>query len=175
MVENRLDLHLALESELPRLRRFAWSLTAHREDADDLTQRVVERLLIKGVPADVDLRRWAYRVCKNIWVDEIRYRDVRRRLAPEVAREEMIDGEAEMVGLLDAEKVVKAVAELSDPQRLCLSLVTVEGMSYADAANEMGVATGTVMSRLNRARENLKSLLNMGEATVSDKSQGQMP
>ena len=57
---------------LPALRRYAWSMTHSVHDADDLLQATVERLLRKGVPDGADLTRWAFTVCRNLWIDEYR-------------------------------------------------------------------------------------------------------
>ena len=61
------------------LRTFCLSLTGNPADADDLLQVTVERVLQKGMPADAHAAKWAYRVCKNAWVDEVRSRGVRQR------------------------------------------------------------------------------------------------
>ena len=62
---------------LPRLRRYAYALTGVRHDADDLLQATLERLLVKGVPEAVEVDKWSFRVCRNMWIDEIRARRVR--------------------------------------------------------------------------------------------------
>lgn len=67
-------IHLA-----PMLRRFAYSLTGSAPDADDLLQNTLERLLSRDIPADVELAKWAFRVCRNIWIDEYRARKIRQR------------------------------------------------------------------------------------------------
>ncbi|GIR72400.1 MAG: hypothetical protein CM15mP74_36510 [Halieaceae bacterium] len=70
-----------LIEELPRLKRFCLSLTSDPSDADDLLQITVERLLEKGMPHDAHVAKWSHRVCRNLWIDEIRSRDVRNRYA----------------------------------------------------------------------------------------------
>ena len=77
----------ALMAELGGLRRFCYSLTGNAADADDLLQATVEKLLNKGMPEDAHPAKWAYRVCKNVWIDEIRAREVRQRHAGSVAEE----------------------------------------------------------------------------------------
>ena len=68
----------ALLAELGGLRKFCISLTGTVADGDDLLQATVERVLEKGMPEDAHVAKWAYRVCKNAWIDEIRARDGRR-------------------------------------------------------------------------------------------------
>ncbi|HXI87318.1 MAG TPA: sigma-70 family RNA polymerase sigma factor [Parvularculaceae bacterium] len=147
---------------LPQLRRFAFALTGVREDADDLLQATAERLLERGAPADADLGKWAFRVCKNIWIDEIRARQVRRAAAQsgKLAGDENLDGERLAIERLTVSKVNKAFAELSEDQRAALSLVAVEGLSYAEAAEALGSPIGTVMSRISRARQALAEALS---------------
>ncbi|GAA6204658.1 hypothetical protein NBRC116600_14550 [Thalassotalea sp. SU-HH00458] len=63
---------------IPMIRRFAYSLTGNHHDADDLLQNTIERILTKGVPEDVELTKWMFRVCRNLWIDEYRSRQVRQ-------------------------------------------------------------------------------------------------
>lgn len=146
----------ALMAELGGLRRYCYSLTGNAADADDLLQTTVEKLLQKGMPEDAHPAKWSYRVCKNVWIDELRARSVRQRY-PALAdaddeshsTEEVAGGEREL------ETVSAALEKLPDEQRLTLTLVTVEGKTYAEAAEILEVPVGTVMSRIARARKNL--------------------
>ncbi|OGT59334.1 MAG: RNA polymerase subunit sigma-70 [Gammaproteobacteria bacterium RIFCSPHIGHO2_12_FULL_63_22] len=145
---------------LPDIRRFAYALTGARADADDLLQATVERILEKGAPADADMRKWSYRVAKNIWIDEIRSRRVRTRAVSEgkVEINDRLDGERVVLGAISLAEVNRAMERLPDDQRAALSLVAVEGLSYADAAQALDVPIGTVMSRIARARAALADL-----------------
>ncbi|AQA19384.1 RNA polymerase subunit sigma-70 [Halioglobus japonicus] len=146
----------ALMAELGGLRRFCYSLTGNAADADDLLQGTVEKLLSKGIPEDAHTAKWSYRVCKNVWIDELRSREVRQRY-PSIADEEedarSTEAVAEGEQALDA--VSRALEQLPEDQRLALTLVTVEGKSYAEAAEILEVPVGTIMSRIARARKNL--------------------
>jgi RNA polymerase sigma-70 factor (ECF subfamily) len=147
----------ALLEELGGLRRFCYSLTGSAADADDLLQTTVEKLLNKGMPEDAHTAKWAYRVCKNVWIDELRSREVRQRYPTSMAEEfeqspsaeDIASGERQMAAVL------AALDELPAEQRLALSLVAVEGKTYAEAAEIMEVPVGTIMSRISRARKNL--------------------
>ncbi len=147
----------ALISILPRLRRFAISLTGDRADGDDLLQKVVERLLARQVPDDVDLLKWSFRVCRNIWIDEIRSRAVRTHVAVDDVSHQLRgdDGEASAMARLTLRDVQKAMEALPDDQRLALVLVAIEGLSYAQTAETLDVPIGTIMSRVARARKSL--------------------
>jgi RNA polymerase sigma-70 factor (ECF subfamily) len=148
-----------LMEELTGLKRFCLSLTGAEADADDLLQTTVERLLHRGVPEDAHMARWAYRVCKNLWIDEIRARDVRQRHAVATAQGEAMEAmpSAETLSATQREldAVYEALGALPEEQRMALVLVAVEGKSYAEAAEILEVPIGTIMSRIARARKQL--------------------
>lgn len=157
----------AMLEVLPALRRFCLSLVGNGADADDLLQATVERVLSKGMPADAHPSKWMFRVCKNLWIDELRFKEVRTRMAPMVADNE--SGTVSLEQQADAEvrvqRVQRALERLPDEQRLALSLVAIEGMAYAEAAEILEVPVGTIMSRVARARHALVKLVggNGGE------------
>jgi len=153
-IEDERRRRQALLEALPRLRRFARSLVGNRHDADDLVQATVERALERGMPEEQDVLRWSFRVCKNLWIDELRARSVRTAAArePELADEPTVSGEAVAVGELALREVERAMATLPEEQRVVLSLVAVEGLSYRETAEVLETPIGTVMSRLSRAR-----------------------
>lgn len=154
-----------LVEQLAMLRKFAWSLTGDKADADDLVQALAEKVLLKGLPAQVNPAPWLLKMCKNLWIDEIRARKVRRTDLNENRTETIaFDGEAKMINQLSKEQVMSAMAGLSDSHRSVLALVTQGGLSYAEAAELEGVPVGTIMSRIARARQNLSSILNTGSA-----------
>lgn len=138
---------------LPAIRRFAYSLTGSAADADDLLQNTVERLLTRRIPEDVELLKWAFRVCRNLWIDEYRSRKLRQPASDTGHLEEgMIDGEAEIHNQITVREVDAAMATLPDEQRAVLALVAVQGMAYKEVAETLQIPMGTVMSRLARAR-----------------------
>ncbi|MEQ8802955.1 MAG: sigma-70 family RNA polymerase sigma factor [Haliea sp.] len=146
-----------LLAELGSLRRFCRSLSGSAADADDLLLVTVERVLEKGMPADADAVKWAYRVCKNAWIDELRSRDVRQRYPQQMAWDsnEAPSAEESAGHERALEMVAAALEELPPEQRLALTLVAVEGKSYAEAADILEVPVGTIMSRIARARAQL--------------------
>lgn len=149
----------ALMAELGGLRRFCYSLTGSAADADDLLQATVEKLLHKGMPEDAHAAKWSYRVCKNVWIDEVRSRDVRSRYPLSVVDDDVSHSTEEIVeGERDLDALSVALDQLPPEQRLALSLVAIEGKSYAEAAEIMEVPVGTIMSRIARARKNLLQL-----------------
>jgi len=153
---------------IPMIRRFAYSLTGSAADADDLLQNTIERLLSKGVPADVEMAKWAFRVCRNIWIDEYRARKIRQQAAHEPELEEpCVDGENIIYNTITLTQVNTAMNQLPDDQRSILALVAVQGMSYKEVAETLSIPIGTVMSRVARARVALSQFLNTSPAEIS--------
>src|SRR5580658_3131222 len=144
---------------LPRLRRFARALAGNPNDADDLVQIAIERALAKSeqLRAGAPLAGWLFGILRNAWIDEARARARRQRVfAPEELGEQVADPHSARVEILP---VQQAMERLSDEHREVISLVLIEGLSYREAADIIGVAVGTVTSRLARGREALQTLL----------------
>ena len=141
---------------LPRLRRFALSLTANRADADDLVQDTVERALrhLHQWQRGTKLDSWMFRIAQNLWIDQKRARRVREIVVddPEAAAAAAVDGARDAESKLVFADMVRAFAELPEDQRVVTALVLVDGMSYREAADVLNVPIGTVTSRLARAR-----------------------
>jgi len=148
---------------LPAIRRFAWSLTHSVHDADDLLQATVERLLSKGVPDDVDVGKWAFTVCRNLWIDEYRSRKIRQTVDvdPDLADAGQIDGETDIHAQMELKQVMTAMKQLPKDQQIVLSMVSIQGLSYQNVAEAMDIPLGTVMSRIARARGKLCELLQV--------------
>jgi RNA polymerase sigma-70 factor (ECF subfamily) len=151
---------------LPRLRRFALSLTRSGPDADDLLQDACTTALQKWHQYDPaqPLDRWMFRVVRNLWISEIRKRKVRQgegqidaQDAPELRVESNADER------LEAKQVRGKVNDLHPDLAQPLMLVCAEGYSYREASDLLGIPIGTVMSRIHRARKLLVSSLQEGE------------
>lgn len=150
-----------IASLLPRMRRFARSLTYHREDADDLVQIAMERALGRSeqYTPGTRLDSWMFRIIKNAWIDEVRSRARRDELfAPEEAGEQVGDDFAQAHQQRLA--IQKAVGLLSEEHRLVVGLVLVDGLGYKEAAEVLEIPIGTLTSRLARARESLQQILS---------------
>ena len=122
---------------LPRLRRFARGLTGSAVEADDLVQAACERALAREHQFQEGTRfdSWMFRIVQTIWIDQIRARDVRKEDG-EIAEDRL--GSDEPVRRVEARlalsEVRRAVDRLPPDQRAALMLVTVEGLSYKEAA-----------------------------------------
>lgn len=155
---NKTSLKKEILANLPSLRRYAYSLTGNQHDADDLLQEVVEKLLDRPIPPDVEMKVWAFKVCKNRWIDTIRTRNVRNNAIAtgELEQDDYFDGEKSIVNKLTFNQVIMMMNTLTDDLKATLSLVAIEGFSYAEVASILDVPIGTVMSRVSRARSILK-------------------
>jgi RNA polymerase sigma-70 factor (ECF subfamily) len=143
---------------LPRLRRFATSLTGNLSDADDLVQDTVERALknLHRWQEGTRLDSWMYRIAQNLWIDNVRSRRLRPTVdgdPPETAV--AFDGARAMEAKLTFADTCRALAALPEEQRVVVALVLIEGQSYREAADILDLPMGTVTSRLARAREAL--------------------
>jgi RNA polymerase sigma factor (sigma-70 family) len=156
-----------LAALLPRMRRFARSITYHREDADDLVQVAMERALGRSeqYTEGTRLDSWLFRIIRNAWIDEVRSRMRRDQVfAPEEDGEHVGDDAAEAQQQRMA--VQKAMSLLSEEHRMVIGLVLVDGLPYKEAAEVLGIPMGTLTSRLARARDALQKLLSDESRTV---------
>ena len=143
---------------LPRLRRFARSLTRSMSEADDLVQEACVKALARADQWDASqpLDRWVFRIARNHWISELRKTSVRVGEGQVPAEESselttMETGEARVAVGEIAGRIAALPPELSS----ILLTVSVEGYSYAEAAELFEIPIGTVMSRIHRARKTL--------------------
>jgi RNA polymerase sigma-70 factor (ECF subfamily) len=166
------DLTDRIIALLPRLRRFALTLTRHQDDGDDLVQACVERALARldSWKEDTRLDSWMFKIMQNLWIDQVRARRTRGVEASEAELAELpgADGRTVVETRLALQATLNAAMQLPEEQRAVLLLVVVEGFSYKDAASVLGVPVGTVMSRLSRARLALEGkVMGGGPAPIS--------
>ena len=161
MNDTGLDWASEIALLMPRLRRFARTVTRNPEDADDLVQVGLERALSKREQWQEGTRldSWIFKIMRNAWIDEVRAR-IRRSevLAPEEAGEHV--GVDSMSDHIDAMAVKDAMSKLNEDQRMAVGLVLVEGMPYKEAAEVLDIPIGTLTSRLARGREALMAMLS---------------
>ncbi len=151
--------------------RFALSLTRDRTDADDLVQDTYLNAFRYWDSFGVgkDPRKWLFAICRNLFV---RARLTRGQLIessdgdldamPAVLGHivAMHDGLGALFDRIDVRPAIeRAVDALPEPHRSVLILVDVEGQRYEEAAETLGVAVGTVRSRLFRARREVQRAL----------------
>jgi len=158
------DLAAEIEPHIPALRRYAWALVRNQDAADDLVQDCLERALSRWHlrRRDADPRAWLFTILRNLYLNDLRqkkrrglvvdYQDVDLPAGPDG------DGERSLM-VRDA---LQALNALSEEQRSLLLLIGVEEFSYQQAADLFGVPTGTIMSRLSRARASLRAVIEGG-------------
>ncbi|MDO5613104.1 MAG: sigma-70 family RNA polymerase sigma factor [Paracoccus sp. (in: a-proteobacteria)] len=159
------DFGEELVRHLPSLRRFGLSLSRRADVADDLVQITVERAISNAARFDRSTRMqpWLFRIMRNAFIDMTR----RARTAgtgidvhetPEALPH---DPGAGIEARLMLETAWAAMETLPDEQREILHLICVDELSYAEAAEVLGIPKGTVMSRLSRARQALARKMGM--------------
>jgi RNA polymerase sigma-70 factor, ECF subfamily len=161
-IQDETLLRRQIVSLIPRLRRFALGLARNAQDADDMVQLALERSLTRLHQFEPGSRldSWMFRIVQTTWLDEQR-RASRRRLSDDPsALEEARAPSGYESNVLDLRKDLSAaMAKLNDDQKAIVMLVLVEGQSYEEAGETLGVPVGTVMSRLARARQTLMKSL----------------
>lgn len=141
---------------LPRLRRFARGLTGTSDGADDLVQIACERAVrrIGQWEQGTRLDSWMYRIVQNAFIDERRSEMSRDKHLDVMSRDiqSSMDGEAVAEARVTLDQIRGVVSRLPDEQVSVVLLVCVDGFSYRETAGILNIPTGTVMSRLARAR-----------------------
>ena len=123
---------------LPRLRRFAYSLTGNLEETEDLVQSTCERALTridKWVPG-TSLESWMFRITQNLWKDELKAKKARGPVVNIETVQQPIgpDGRHETEMRLTLNAVTKSIAQLPEDQRVVIALVCIDGLSYKQAS-----------------------------------------
>ncbi len=153
------DASTQLLACIPRLRRYARALIGNRTGADDLVQDTLERGWHKlaSFQQDSNMRAWLFGIMHNMHVDRIR--------KPTLMTEELDDNtpmphvKATQTQGLEIRDMEYALRQLPTEQREILLLVALEEMTYDEVAASLGIPVGTVMSRLSRAREKLRAVM----------------
>lgn len=151
-VEDQFAVHI------PALNRFARTLTGAPERADDLVQDCLERAIRKKSlfrkPANP--RAWLFKIMHNL------HRNQMAQQRPIASAEglELVSEPPRQLAAAELSDVQTAMYLLSKEHQEILMLVAIEGLSYKEAGEILNVQTGTVMSRLARARDHLRALVN---------------
>ena len=146
---------------LSSLHRFALWLTRDPGSADDLVQATVERALgrQRQQREAQSLRAWLFTILYRLFLDGKRRERLHARwLGWFGATPEHVPLAADTERVVMAQADLQAFAALRSEQRALLLLVSVEGLSYKEVAETLGIPIGTVMSRLSRARAALREL-----------------
>lgn len=142
---------------IPDLRRYALALTRSGQEAEDLVQEALARAYDgrRSFRIGSALKPWLMSILHNAHIDRLRARQVRRR--HEAAVEAAYDfAPAAQEDAVHLSEVRRAFLHLPQEQREALHLVGVEGLTYPEAAQVLGIPEGTVLSRVSRARQALR-------------------
>ena len=152
------DINERVIAFIPRLRRFAFSLTGDWDRMDELVQDTCERALSRHQQwkPGTSLESWMCRIAQNLWKDGLKS----KKHITQVSDDSLhfltgIDGRREMEGRLTLKAVMVAISRLPADQRLVIATVCIDGRTYAETAEILEIPIGTVMSRLARARQAL--------------------
>jgi RNA polymerase sigma-70 factor (ECF subfamily) len=158
---------------LPNLFSAALRMTRNPADAEDLVQETYLRAYrgFSGFEEGTNLRAWMYRILTNTFINSYR----KKQREPVTVQEDDLDewylfdklgesgvepsAEAEVIRSMPDEDVQKALEALPEGFRLAVLLADVEGFSYKEIAQILGIPIGTVMSRLHRGRRALEKAL----------------
>lgn len=151
------DLSHQIQEEIPHLRRYAGALTRNRHDMEDLVQDCLERAIARQEQfrPGTDLRRWLFTILRNLHIDS-RRKSARRghHMPVEDWHGETAATESQYYQLRLGE-VEERMRELRPCDRRIVMLSVLSDLSHEGIARRMNVATGTVKSRLSRARRTL--------------------
>ncbi len=158
-----------------KIYNIALRMLGNHEDADDLTQDVLIKIFksLRNFREESSFSTWIYRITKNVCIDELRKRKKEKivSLDEEIELNEgsvKIQVKSDKPGPYEEyEKseigriVTEAISKLSDEHRMVVVLRDIQGFSYEEICRIVGCPKGTVKSRLNRARNELRQLLEM--------------
>lgn len=169
--KNKKNLNKLLEELRPSLIRLATAWSNNSALAEDLVQET----MLKSFKNADQLRdyekfdSWVFSILNNCW------REYLRKEKPTVEIDDVVMGSSNVTELHVnkveiIERVRRAVSLLPNSQRQVVTLVDLQGFSYAEVSEILDIPTGTVMSRLSRARENLKRYLTSLNRDFSGKT-----
>ena len=159
-----------LEAERGRLYRMAYAWSHSSDVADD----VVQEAMIKALPRVANLKNmealdgWLFRILSNCFIDFCRKQrdevDINNTVLVAQDTPETVHRQNEMLAA-----VRSAIANLPFKHRQVLTLVDIESFSYAEVAEIIDAPLGTIMSRLNRARQSLRQTLDEQAGETSNR------
>lgn len=164
------DAHLAaIYREFSgQIHTYAFHLLGNQEDADDVTQEVFIRAYARlgQLREQASLRSWLYRIATNLCMDHLRRRSrVKRIFGVEISlggssSEDTSPHDvaqplalAELEGVAERDHIALALKRMPDKYAICLLLHSLQGLSYREIAEVVGVSPGAAAVRLSRARD----------------------
>lgn len=163
-----LSLHDLTEC-IPRLRRFARSMTRDEAAADDLLQDCLERAMLKSHLFDgKNLNAWLTTICRRIFLNSMRKQKRSGSQIPiEFADGEALAAPAPQEQALFLHQVLETLEKLSFSDQRIIAFAACDGLDYSRISEEMRINIGTVRSRLSRARAKLRAATIVADGTKS--------
>jgi RNA polymerase sigma-70 factor (ECF subfamily) len=152
-----------LEGQLPRLRAQARRLCRSEADAVDLVQDTLVRALVyeQSFERGTNLHAWLSQILRSVFVSRYRRSQRERRALERITHDPSYVAHHEVASVAPLGRRTRvALAELPAPFRRAVELVDLAGLEYIEAARELSVPVGTVMSRLYRGRRILAERLS---------------
>ncbi len=157
-IMERKDRPFDVIGQLAALRRYARSLVRNSDEAEDLVHDTLVRAFEKrkSFRSGGNLRTWLLSILHNAHIDRVRQTRSLTRRHDEAAVEAEQSLPAAQEHAVRLQQVRNAFFDLPEEQREALHLVAIEDLSYQEAANALGIPVGTLMSRISRARAQLR-------------------
>lgn len=154
-------LRREIQALRPRLYRLAWSWCQNSDLADDLVQETMLKGLKKSgqLRDPSQLKSWLCRILSNVYYDHFRAQKPNDQMEMDEMPAKQPDPEQQTHQRDLVTRIQAGLQDLSDDHRQIVTLVDIMGLSYSEVAESLNVPVGTVMSRLNRARQKLRHQL----------------
>jgi RNA polymerase sigma-70 factor (ECF subfamily) len=154
------------------LYRFAFSLARNEAEAWDLTQQTFYLWATKGHQLrDAEkLKSWLLTTLHREFLGTKRHEARFPHFEVTAMAHELPNVTPAMINAMDGQAVMDCLVQVEDPYRAPLVLFYLEDMSYKEIAELLGVATGTVMSRLSRGKAQLRQLLAVDRAGRTERA-----
>jgi len=153
---------------------YAYRLTGNYEDASDIAQEALLRayLSLPEFRGDSSFQTWLIRITQNACLDELRRRKRQRftsldqpvtvedgEMDRQLAVADTADGPEQALERVEVQRAVQeSINQLDEEYRVVVVMRDIQGYSYNEIADTLGINLGTVKSRLNRARNALKEM-----------------
>ena len=159
------EFNAQLVAHLPQLRRQALALTRHKADAEDLLQTAVTSAITarESFIPGTNFKAWVTCILRNRFLSNIR----QRRLLVDLSDvpEGLLGRNGRQDSYLEILELKRQMLRLPADQLTILLMISIEGVSYDDAAAQLGVAAGTLKCRVFRARAQLEAWMHGQERT----------
>jgi len=165
-VETRREFHQLAKQHNVYLRRVAFRLSGDKETAKDLVQDTLARALVHfdQFEQGTNARGWLVTILTRLYYDMLKHARVISRAEEDLVTLSTVECDMEAASIPDSQ-LWAAVEALEPDLRGVVERCYVHEMSYKAIADELRVPVGTIGTRLRRARERLRALLNASDDT----------